>query len=156
MLYELLRCVKALSTSEVSVDLPTADGPIYSSADTKQVGKEAIRSSFPRPFPALSGLIFSEKKPGDIATRQIIIELWQFLYDLYPHAQTAKGRPSAMRFDDPSDPPVDVTGLLRSLLVPDHPDPAKEHHEFITQSHRPKIFKAWVQELSDICRDYFW
>lgn len=45
---------------------------------------------------------------------------------------------------------------MRSLLVPDLPDPTKEQLEFVTQAHRPRVFKAWVGELSDICRDYFW
>lgn len=40
--------------------------------------------------------------------------------------------------------------------MPDLPDPTKDQHEFVTQAHRPRVFKAWVGELSDICRDYFW
>ncbi|ORX36928.1 armadillo-type protein [Kockovaella imperatae] len=136
MLYEILRCIKALSTSDV--------------------GKAAIRRSYPKPFPALSALIFSEKKPGDIATRQIIIELWLFLYDLYPNCRNVNGRPSPTRFDNPSGPSVDVSAAIRGLLLPDSADKTKDHHSFITQAHRPRIFKAWVQELSDICRDYFW
>ncbi|KAK4688979.1 hypothetical protein P7C73_g1130, partial [Tremellales sp. Uapishka_1] len=135
MLYELLRCIKALSTSEI--------------------GKSALRAHFPRPFPALSTLLFSEKKPGDLASRQIIVELWLFLFDLFPLLPVPQPRQrTSIRFDEP--PKVDVTTLIRSLLVPESTDPVKDHHEFITQSHRPRVFKAWVGELSDICRDYFW
>ncbi|KAL7421520.1 hypothetical protein Q5752_003289 [Cryptotrichosporon argae] len=175
MLYELLRCIKALSTSEV--------------------GKSALRASSPRPFEALSKLLFSEKKPGDLASRQIIVELWLVLFDLFPsrpaHSPATMGEPSRVRHsthgpprpqpptprraqtaDMPPPSPsvrfgaagaapsaqeeVDVAQLVRALLVPDQDDPAKDHHAFVTAAHRPRVFKAWVQELSDICRDYFW
>ncbi|WWD17526.1 hypothetical protein CI109_101967 [Kwoniella shandongensis] len=136
MLYELLRCVKALSTSEI--------------------GKAALRAHFPNPFTALSTLLFSEKKPGDLPTRQIIVELWLFLFELFPPiaSRTPGGRPTSVRFDEK--PPVDIAKEVRGLLVPDLPDPTKDHHEFVTKAHRPRVFKAWVGELSDICRDYFW
>ncbi|WWC89582.1 uncharacterized protein L201_004507 [Kwoniella dendrophila CBS 6074] len=167
MLYELLRCVKALSTSEI--------------------GKVALRTHFPAPFPSLSTLLFSEKKPGDLASRQIIIELWLFLFDLFPlpaystpsssssspllpqhqhqhqHQSTRQpgNRPTSVRFDEKSasqikNNTVNIVKEVRSLLLPDLPDPSKDHHEFVTKAHRPRIFKAWVGELSDICRDYFW
>ncbi|WVN88109.1 uncharacterized protein L203_103309 [Cryptococcus depauperatus CBS 7841] len=132
MLYEILRCVKALSTSEI--------------------GKTALRKHFPRPFSALSSLLFSEKKPGDLATRQLIVELWYFLFDLFP----PPSRPSSIHLGPQRPSQVELTAFVRTLLVPDHPDPTKEQHEFVTQAHRPRVFKAWVGELSDICRDYFW
>lgn len=131
MLYELLRCVKALSTSEV--------------------GKAALRSKHPRPFPALSQLLFSEKKPGELACRQIIVEMWLFHFELFP-LQTEKS--GSLRFETPSQ--VDVVDFVRSLLLPEKEDKTKDYHEFITQAHRPRIFKAWVQEMADLCRDYFW
>ncbi|WVW83631.1 hypothetical protein I302_105652 [Kwoniella bestiolae CBS 10118] len=141
MLYELLRCVKALSTSEI--------------------GKIALRSHFPRPFPSLSTLLFSEKKPGDLASRQIIIELWLFLFDLFPpslDASAEPNRPKSIRFDSKtaSVGGMDIVQEVKGLLIPDLPDPTKDHHEFVTKAHRPRVFKAWVGELSDICRDYFW
>ncbi|WWC70431.1 uncharacterized protein I206_104382 [Kwoniella pini CBS 10737] len=155
MLYELLRCIKALSTSEI--------------------GKSALRSRFPNPFPALSNLLFSEKKPGDLASRQIIVELWIFLFDLFPPisaptlVSTPKrqisldnpNRPSSVRFDEKPalshlKEPVNIVQEVKGLLLPDLPDPTKDHHEFVTKAHRPRVFKALVGELSDICRDYFW
>ncbi|WRT66121.1 uncharacterized protein IL334_003074 [Kwoniella shivajii] len=139
MLYELLRCVKALSTSEI--------------------GKGALRSQFPAPFPSLSTLLFSEKKPGDLASRQIIIELWLFLFDLFPpSSSSSRERSTSITFDraTSSQARVNIVNEVRRLLVPDLPDPTKDHHEFVTKAHRPRVFKAWVGELSDICRDYFW
>ncbi|ORY23137.1 armadillo-type protein [Naematelia encephala] len=138
MLYELLRCIKALFTSEI--------------------GKSALRSSYPQPFPALSTLLFSEKKPGDLACRQIIIELWLSLFELFP-ATASSARPSSIRFDGATDVKAGVLDPgkdVRGLLAPEQEDKTKDQHEFITQAHRPKPFKAWVGELSDICRDYFW
>lgn len=199
MLHELIRCVKALSTSEI--------------------GKSALRSSFPRPFDAFSGLLFSEKKPGDLPVRQLIIELWTFVFELFPPARSAQlqhgtgmpagsrsagnsptmtmapvapyardnqaggagSRPSSVRFDTSQADQlaamlavkqgplgsnsgavasqaikVDAVEAVRAFLVPQQDDKKAEQHAFILQAHRPKVFKAWVQELSDICRDYFW
>ena len=150
MLYELLRCIKALSTSEVS---PTVS---HGSQAQQQAGKNALRTAFPRPFPALSSLLFSEKKPGDIPVRQIMIEMWLYLFDLFPVQARSSTRPTSVRFEHPPTPPIDVCEVVRGLLLPDIPDPMKEQHSFITQSHRPRVFKAWIAELSDLCRDYFW
>lgn len=138
MLYELLRCIKALTTSDV--------------------GKAALRAAHPRPFPALSDLLFSEKKPGDLACRQIIVEVWLFHFELFPLAQTSPRPDQTVRFNDNRmATKLDVAMFVRSLLLPeDKEDKTKDYHDFVTVAHRPRIFKAWVQELSDICRDYFW
>jgi hypothetical protein len=29
-------------------------------------------------------------------------------------------------------------------------------HEFIESLHIPRVYKSYLQELSDVCRDYFW
>ncbi|WOO84564.1 GTPase-binding protein rid1 [Vanrija pseudolonga] len=135
MLYELLRCVKALTTSDV--------------------GKAAIRAAHPRPFPALSALLFSEKKPGDIPCRLIMVELFIFHFELFPSRVAKAPGNSTVRFEtSPAD--VDVTEFVRQLLMPAKENKAADYHEFVTVAHRPRVFKSWVQELSDICRDYFW
>lgn len=152
MLHELLRCVKALTTTEI--------------------GKSAIRQHYPRPFADLSALLFSEKKPGDLATRQLMVELWLFLFELYPSpspsASSASSTPpthhrqssSVVRFDTPSPTPaplaVRATEQVYKLLSPALPNPAAEQHAFITTAHRTRVFRALMGELSDICRDYFW
>ena len=147
MLYELLRCVKALSTSEVR------RFHFYEHSLTLQVGKSALRAHFPSPFPALSKLLFSEKKPGDLPLRQIIIELWIFLFELFPNPLSFPSRPNRVSFDCG---PVDVISTVRRLLIPDPSPSKKDQHDFITVAHRPRIFKAWIGELSEVCRDYFW
>jgi len=64
LLHELLRCLKALSTSEI--------------------GCFALRSSCPTPFVQLVSLLYSDKRPGDVPTRQLIVDLLMILFDLYP------------------------------------------------------------------------
>ena len=64
VLHELLRCFKALSTSSI--------------------GCFALRSSCPRPFIQLASLMYSDKKPRDVPTRQLIAELFHILLELYP------------------------------------------------------------------------
>ena len=57
LLHELLRCLKALSTSEI--------------------GCFALRSSCPTPFVQLVSLLYSDKRPGDVPTRQLIVDLYR-------------------------------------------------------------------------------
>lgn len=64
ILHELLRCFKALNTSAI--------------------GCAALRSASPAPYQALIRLLYSDKKPGDVPTRQIIVELILGIIDLYP------------------------------------------------------------------------
>lgn len=120
----------------------------------------------------MSALLFSEKKPGDLPCRQVIVELLSFVVTLFDTSGsppsslssssrgTPSGRPTSVRFD--SDP---IAGPSRSkivqdvydLLTPADPDDKyANHHGFITQAHRPRVFKKWVGELSDMSRDYFW
>ncbi|KAI0322116.1 armadillo-type protein [Amylostereum chailletii] len=155
LLHELLRCVKALSTSSI--------------------GCFALRSSCPAPFAQLVSLLYSDKKPGDVATRQLIVDLLIILFDLYPPSSLpSPGSPSPRReaWEDASDIPRNVISLphphrnlfslLRALLLTPAPPSAEapestvSPHEFIDALHRPRIYKTYLQELSDICRDYFW
>ncbi|KLO08801.1 hypothetical protein SCHPADRAFT_1000707 [Schizopora paradoxa] len=64
ILHELLRCFKALNTSAI--------------------GCAALRSASPAPYQALIRLLYSDKKPGDVPTRQLIVELILGIIDLYP------------------------------------------------------------------------
>ncbi|BEI80026.1 hypothetical protein CcaverHIS002_0105550 [Cutaneotrichosporon cavernicola] len=128
MLYEMLRCVKALGTSEV--------------------GKQALRGAHPRPFPALSGLLFSEKKPGELACRQIIVELFLFQFELYnrqpPSPVIPTGRPAT-----PIPTSFNVTYFVRQLLLPEGDDKTKDYHDFVQAAHRPRIFKAIMCHASN-------
>ncbi|KAL5526795.1 hypothetical protein ACEPAF_8520 [Sanghuangporus sanghuang] len=164
LLHELLRCLKALSTSAV--------------------GCAALRSESPTPYTQLVRLLFSDKKPGDVATRQLIAELLIILFDLYPPTSLpspfsttpTRQRRREMREDFSDTCPVtdnpqlislpsphrSLFSFIRTLLLTKPPPPAEGSethltpHEFIESLHVPRIYKTYLQELSDVCRDYFW
>lgn len=152
LLHELLRCLKALSTSEI--------------------GCFALRSSCPTPFVQLVSLLYSDKKPGDIATRQLIVDLLIILFELYPPSSLPSigSVPPRREVWETSPrhtislpaPHQTLYSLLRAILLTPAPRGAEapevplSPHEFIDALHRPRIYKAYLQELSDICRDYFW
>ncbi|KAF9509681.1 hypothetical protein BS47DRAFT_1411651 [Hydnum rufescens UP504] len=173
ILHELLRCFKALSTSSI--------------------GCFALRTSCPTPFNELVALLYSDKKPGDLCSRQLIVDLLQILFELYP-SPTSPGHPNpntnhsshrgtwkdfgtdqahkpaigsvTTSIPQPTFPLPDthssIFSLIRSLLLTTAPPPAEQPgvpiqpHSFIQQLHVPRIYKTYLQELSDVCRDYFW
>ncbi|KAE9402881.1 hypothetical protein BT96DRAFT_1083666 [Gymnopus androsaceus JB14] len=157
ILHELLRCFKALSTSSI--------------------GCNALRSSMPTPWAQLVKLIYSDKKPGEVGTRQLIVELMHILFELYPSSSLpSSGNRSPYREVWDSDPTLlgssnvitlptphkSFFSFIRSLLLTPAPPTAEapasplSPHEFIENLHRPRIYKTYLQELSDVCRDYFW
>ncbi|KAI5983410.1 armadillo-type protein [Pisolithus albus] len=152
MLHELLRCFKALATSSI--------------------GCFALRSSCPTPYVQLVSLLYSDKKPGDVATRQLIVELLLILFDIYPSSSlpSSGGRPRKESWESgiPSNvislpvPHKNLFSLVRALLLTPAPPPTESPaapvspHAFIESLHRPRIYKTYLQELSDVCRDYFW
>ncbi|KAG8213095.1 armadillo-type protein, partial [Butyriboletus roseoflavus] len=153
MLHELLRCFKALSTSSI--------------------GCFALRSSCPTPFVQLISLLYSDKRPGDIATRQLITELLLILFEVYPPSSlpSSGGRLRREAWESSGSsrnvislpvPHKNFFSLIRALLLTPAPPPTESPaspvspHAFIESLHRPRIYKSYLQELSDVCRDYFW
>ena len=152
MLHELLRCFKALSTSSI--------------------GCFALRSSCPTPFVQLISLLYSDKKPGDVATRQLIVELLLILFEVYPASSLpSSGRLRREAWESSGSSTNIVTlptphknffSLIRALLLTPAPPPTESPaspvspHAFIESLHRPRIYRSYLQELSDLCRDYFW
>ncbi|KAJ6532087.1 armadillo-type protein [Mycena capillaripes] len=158
VLHELLRCFKALSTSSI--------------------GCFALRSSCPTPFVQLVALLYSDKKPGDVATRQLIVDLLIILFELYPSSslpslgnrsylrreawETASTAPTPSNLITLPAPHKTFYSLIRALLLTPAPPPSESPatpispHAFIESLHRPRIYKTYLQELSDVCRDYFW
>lgn len=158
VLHALLQCFKALSTSDA--------------------GCSAIRSSYPAPFLQLITLIYSDKRPGEVATRQLIVEFLLLIFELYPSDSIASNGESNGRrremweIRDPFTvnnnlvflpyPHKSVFSLIRSLLLTPAPRGAEapevelSPHEFIESLHKPRIYKTFLHELSDVCRDYFW
>ncbi|KAJ6624077.1 armadillo-type protein [Mycena sp. CBHHK59/15] len=158
VLHELLRCFKALSTSSI--------------------GCFALRSSCPTPFVQLVALLYSDKKPGEVATRQLIVDLLIILFELYPTSslpslgsrtyprreawETASTTPTSSNLITLPAPHKSFYSLIRALLLTPAPPPSESPaapispHAFIESLHRPRIYKTYLQELSDVCRDYFW
>jgi hypothetical protein len=155
LLHALLQCFKALTTSAA--------------------GCSAIRSSFPAPFLQLFTLLYSDKKPGEVGTRQLIVEFILVLFELYPSGSLPSDsdpiRSREMQHDQVLSsnalvtlppPHKNVFSLIRSLLLTRAPLPSEapgvpiSPHEFIENLHRPRIYKTYLQELTDVCRDYFW
>lgn len=161
ILHELLRCLKAISTSSI--------------------GCFALRTSCPTPWNRLIVLLYSDKKPGDVSTRQQMIDLLRILFELYPSTvppSSAAAAPASLPSSglprpSPATPPMSpiyafppphssVFSLIRSMLLASAPTPAEQvhapiqPHTFIESIRIPRIYKTYLQELSDICRDYFW
>ena len=162
VLHELLRCFKALSTSSI--------------------GCFALRSSCPTPFVQLVALLYSDKKPGEVATRQLIVEILLLLFDLYPLSSLPASKGSSLlsgsnhhREAWESETSLSTSNLItlpvphktffsliRALLLTPAPPPSESPaapvspHAFIESLHLPRIYKTYLQELSDVCRDYFW
>ncbi|KAJ7066869.1 armadillo-type protein [Mycena belliarum] len=158
ILHELLRCFKALSTSSI--------------------GCFALRSSCPTPFVQLVALLYSDKKPGEVATRQLILDLLLILFELYPSSSLpalgSRSHPRREAWETASTalpasslitlpaPHKTFYSLIRALLLTPAPPPSESPaapispHAFIESLHRPRIYKTYLQELSDVCRDYFW
>ncbi|KAG8738617.1 hypothetical protein FRC10_006649 [Ceratobasidium sp. 414] len=156
LLHEILRCFKALSTSSI--------------------GCFALRSSAPTPFVQLMSLLYSDKKPGDLCSRQLMVELILILFEIYPpppRSTPAHTRTNSTTAPTPSTPtptpqytlPAPHTtlySLIRALLLTPAPLPSESPsapispHAFIQSLHTERIYKTYLQELSDVCRDYFW
>ncbi|KZT67964.1 hypothetical protein DAEQUDRAFT_751505 [Daedalea quercina L-15889] len=169
LLHELLRCFKALSTSAV--------------------GSAALRSCCPAPYTQIVTVLYSDKRPGDVATRHLMVELLLGLFELYPtSALPSTGNPLGGSPTSPyghnrtrsvpwesgvnaspsfglvvlPPPHSSVCSLVKSLMLTQAPRPAEDDsvpvqpHFFIEKIHRPRIFKAYLEEMSNLCRDFFW
>ncbi|UZJ56942.1 hypothetical protein CBS101457_006262 [Exobasidium rhododendri] len=147
LLHELLRCFVALSTTDR--------------------GQGVLQSMAPTPFVELSCLLFSEKRPGELATRKLLVELLSLLIVLPSSASSRSNREHedvkttretstiSSALASPSLPSSNLV-LLITLLhnLRDADQEAKV--DFITASHAPRPFKSFVSEFLNVNRDYFW
>lgn len=126
-----------------------------------QPGKVALASRLPSPFIQLTGLLYSEKKPGDLPSRQLLIELIQGIFELGPiDGSVELDWTASISLED-----VKSTGcghasgaqaLVRRLLL-GPPDLKREQIvEFVSQTHRSRPYKKLVTELTGVLMDYFW
>ncbi|SCV73429.1 BQ2448_7355 [Microbotryum intermedium] len=166
LLQELLRCFKALTMTAC--------------------GKRALASRSPTPFLPLADLLFSEKRPGDLACRQLLVELILSLFDLCPvdaapisseqwtslavvslqksvdfqrrYTRKMKGDEDEDEGEEVFDSQrIEATRLLvRSMMLGPPNEKDEAKVDFIKNAHRPRPFKKWMVEMSDCVRDYFW
>jgi hypothetical protein len=163
LLYELLKCTKALTHSEA--------------------GKEALAAFFPNPHRPLIQLLYTDKKPGDLGPRQIMLELVQALFDQFPGGAPCPAPLSPTVWNTPAtyERPVmlmsmrspdsgyasnspDLTNrdssaihqLVRSLMLGPPNEKEEALHEFVRESHTPRPFKRWIAELTGVLSDCFW
>ena len=191
-------------TSYSTLQLPCSS----SSSSSIQCGKRALASYSPTPFLPIASLLFSEKRPGDLPCRQILVDLLTSIFDICPidadtlpksawaspevSLEASLPSPPTSSFASPPFTSSAVAGsevrryqrkikssdsdsdsiereevltpgriqathrFVVSLMEgpPDEKEEAKV--DFIKQSHRPRVFKAWVTEIADCVRDYFW
>lgn len=133
----------------------------------------------------LVALLYSDKKPGEVATRQLIADLLLILLEIYPSSSlpsfgpndrltSGRARPHREAWDTEDNhvsssklitlpsPHKTLFSLIRALLLTPAPPPSESPaapispHAFIESLHLPRIYKTYLQELSDVCRDYFW
>lgn len=153
----------------------------------------------PTPFVPLASLLFSEKRPGELPSRQLLVEIIQSVFDICPEVAEPIARNSeawkaaaAVQLEAlPSTSSESGSGGVRryvrkikgeddedgdserqEVISPERrrkahvfvhslmqgpPNPKEEARvDFIQSTHRPRVFKLWVTEMSDIVRDYFW
>lgn len=98
LFFEILRCIKGLTTSDVR---STAFTEVHRSRlilfiRISQPGKEAIIEHGVTPFRELVDLLYSEKKPGEVSPKQLIVDLVFSLFDIYRSGPRTDGRLSTM------------------------------------------------------------
>jgi len=167
------------------------------------------------PFRELVELLYSTKKPGEVATRRLIIEIIQSLLQVYPDSANTPApatrpgsRPTTISFSEQSVPKLNrptsrpnlrsatshgavipenhthislyVANLLKHqpqtkaleslfqqpakdrsgsrILCPasELPAPILDVHDFLKQAHKDRVYKQYLDEINDVCRDYFW
>ncbi|EFP77343.2 uncharacterized protein PGTG_03299 [Puccinia graminis f. sp. tritici CRL 75-36-700-3] len=158
VLYEILRCFKALLLTDP--------------------GRKALASRLPDPFIQLTALLYSEKKPGDLTTRQVLVEIIQGCFQLDEYLslrpmdgakldwaapialEPSPGHPLPLQPDSPPEGPQELLpsahDLLRKLII-GPPDLKKANIvEFVAVTHRVRPFKTFVNEFIGVLMDYFW
>lgn len=145
LLYELLRLLVILSTSGR--------------------GKALLSSQAPQPFVALTDLLWSEKKPGDLYVRKLLLEMLIIAGEIemptrlsQEEQATRQGSDCLARCDElvssgfltPSQHLVFV--LLHSPRDLDH----EAIVDFVRAAHTPRPFRTLVYDMARVVADYFW
>ncbi|PLW24420.1 hypothetical protein PCANC_24248 [Puccinia coronata f. sp. avenae] len=96
--------------------------------------------------PPIKALLYSEKKPGDLTTRQVLVEIIQEVSSW----TSSLGRGQWM------EPLASAHLLLRKLIV-SPPNPKKANSvDFVAVTHCTRPFKTFVNEFIRIIICYIW
>ncbi|KAH9473012.1 hypothetical protein Pst134EA_000094 [Puccinia striiformis f. sp. tritici] len=160
VLYEILRCFKALLLTEP--------------------GRKALSSKLPAPFIQLTSLLYSEKKPGDLSTRQVLVEIILGSFDLDAYLKLKPIQSSAIDWTCP----IQIESIPGGLIIPNQQDLIIQNNDgslincshqllktliigppdlknanivdFVAITHRVRPFKTFVNEFIGVLMDYFW
>lgn len=190
-LHELLRGMNALGATESGLvalssllfrpylpQLPPGGSPsshhLPESAPAAFIGKEDTPPELPLawelhpPFGPLAGLLLSEKKPGELKTRRLLIDMLGLLLsiklppglvdaDCFRELQD-KREVSTFYHAFKAAAPVTASPLHLLLLLLHNPIQLRSLSmlPFISMSHQPRPFKSYLNELLSVARDYFW
>lgn len=110
-------------------------------------------------------MLFSEKKPGDLSTRKLVIELLLILseLDLPAHSvdlqsvYNTRQTSSCLTQSISAGSELSIAQRLLLCLVHNPRDLEKEAMvDFISATHTPRPFKTYLSEVCGVARDYFW
>ncbi|TIA98696.1 hypothetical protein E3P89_02456 [Wallemia ichthyophaga] len=154
ILHELMRCFKGLSTSEI--------------------GLHALSSKAPEPYKSLVDLLFTDKKPGSLPTRQLMMELISLIFEIFgeksssdqliksPTTQSylsnVNGSTDSAQIQ-PLKVPTPFTSagdMVRQLIHNPINQALESQHEFIKIAKRPRVYKLFLSEMYEVQRDFFW
>ncbi|KAI9601637.1 hypothetical protein H4Q26_001469 [Puccinia striiformis f. sp. tritici PST-130] len=151
VLYEILRCFKALLLTEP--------------------GRKALSSKLPAPFIQLTSLLYSEKKPGDLSTRHFDLDAYLKLKPIQSSAIDwtcpiqIESIPGGLIIPNQQDLIIQNNDgslincshqLLKTLII--GPPDLKNANivDFVAITHRVRPFKTFVNEFIGVLMDYFW
>lgn len=140
------------------------------------------------PFVQLAALLFSDRRPGDLSSREIILVLLGRIVEIQPEKiNLPLSKASWVQKVNDTEPPrleeaptgryvrkskfvegdegfdrekeekrIRAHELLKSLMLGPPSEKEEAEHDFMKDVRRPRIFKAWIKEISSVTRDYYW
>jgi hypothetical protein len=136
-------------------------------APAKEVNPPELPVGWERhpPFGPLTALLLSERKPGDLNTRKLIVELLRTIVSLTLPSGLNRDAFDTLKADREvsscyqlytQEHTVSPLQLLLLLLHNPISPRSLSLLPFISKSHHPRPFKTYLMEIACVVRDYFW